>query len=97
VCQSDNVATRYRVWGFHEVLLNTSRFLTATGNPEGSCCPSMPELDDAALALLREARTDRKAQRRLIGRPHPIVRLPRRRRPGLLKMAPGIDRQSDTG
>jgi hypothetical protein len=39
-----------------------------------------------ALALLLEAITDRKAQRRLIGRlsrlagrPHPIVRLPRRR------------------
>jgi hypothetical protein len=46
----------------------------------------MPELDDAALALLLEALTDRKAQRRLIGRlrprmigrPHPIVRLTRR-------------------
>jgi hypothetical protein len=62
-------------------------------------------LTPTALALLLDALTDRKAQRRLIGRlrprligrPHPIVRLPRRRRPGLLKMAPGIDRQSDTG
>jgi len=71
---------------------NACRSLTATGNPEGSWWPSMPELDDAALAVLLEALTDRKTRRwlvgrlrpRLAGRPHPIVRLARRRRPGLL-------------
>jgi hypothetical protein len=43
----------------------------------------MPELDDAALALLQEALTDGKARRRLVGRlrprvvgrPHPCRRL----------------------
>ena len=47
------------------------------------------------LDLLLEAITDPGTRRRLIGRlrprlvgrPHPIVRLPRRRRPGLLALA----------
>ena len=56
----------------------------------------MPALDDVALDLLLEAITDPITRRRVIGRlrprmvgrPHPIVRLPRRRRPGLLPLAP---------
>lgn len=56
----------------------------------------MPELTPAALDLLLEALTDRQARRlligrlrpRMVGRPHPIARLPRRRRPGLLTLAP---------
>jgi hypothetical protein len=49
-------------------------------------------LDSRALDLLLLALTDERHRRRLIGRlrprlvgrPHPIVRFPRRRRPGLL-------------
>ena len=77
--------------------------MTDAGNPDGSRHISV--LTPTGLALLLEALTDRKAQRRLIGRlrprlfgrPHPIVRLPRRRRPGLLSLAPGMDRQPPTG
>jgi len=69
-------------WGGCWPSCTPDRSLTATGNPERSCCTSMPELDYAALALLLEALTDRKVRRRLVGRLRPHVvgwSYPRRR------------------